>query len=247
MKNKNILNMLVFLPLLVLFAAGCLQAAEESPVTEEIEEEAIDTGVLAIESSPSGAEVYVEGKLKGSTPLDLYNFPVGSYDVLIKKEGYMDFEKRITIRVGRTEEIDAGLEPIGQLAEHVEEEAEQALEEVAEDKPASKLEANTIELTKFLLYLDFDNIETTNLRTPQTDVFSKKYDNYVHFTAINNANIIVIDKKMGDVKEDDCTFASSVVGSLKSGQTLCIKTSEGSTVAVAWKTDPSKLEFISFG
>jgi hypothetical protein len=45
-------------------------------------------GGLAIDSDPPGAEVFIDGALRGTTPLQLERVPVGSREIVLKKEGY---------------------------------------------------------------------------------------------------------------------------------------------------------------
>lgn len=246
MQNKNILNATAFLLVIFVFIAGC-KSAEKEPVTEPAEED-FDSGSLAVESSPSLANVYIGEEYRGDTPLDLYNLPVGQYDVTIKKKGYADFKKTITIKVGRTEEIDVALTPLSQ----------KTVEAVEEKKPVSAIEEiqnvsapalNKINLSAFAMYYDFDKMEFTELRIVGSDVFSRKYDTYVYFTAFTPAKISVIDKQVRDIQKEDCIFSDIGVATLFSGQTLCVKTIEGSVAAIggSWQTTPTELEWIMFG
>ncbi len=65
-------------------------------------------GYLTIESSPSGAEVYVDGSYKGTTPITLELSP-GGHKVKIKKEGYEDYTKTVTIEAGKSVSVSARL------------------------------------------------------------------------------------------------------------------------------------------
>lgn len=65
-------------------------------------------GYLTIESSPSGAEVYVDGSYKGTTPITLELSPVG-HKVKIKKEGYEDYTKTVTVEAGKSVSVSARL------------------------------------------------------------------------------------------------------------------------------------------
>jgi len=58
----------------------------ESTETAEEEEE----GRLFIESTPSGATVYINNSFKGITPVTLTDFEPGTYRITIIKEGYYD-------------------------------------------------------------------------------------------------------------------------------------------------------------
>lgn len=46
---------------------------------------------IAIDSEPSGAKVYVDGQLRGVTPMSIMmNKSVSSHDIRVQKEGYVD-------------------------------------------------------------------------------------------------------------------------------------------------------------
>src|SRR3989344_8848073 len=138
MKTTNTILIICFISL---FIAACAQQAENNSQTEE--EEFVDTGILAVESTPSGADVYVNDKIEGQTPLTLYNMPVGNYNIKIVKEGYNDFMKDAVVKVGLTEEIDARLNPI-------QKEVPSQQEEQQEPQPEAAI--NKIELASFAMY-----------------------------------------------------------------------------------------------
>ncbi len=52
---------------------------------------------LRIETSPPGAQVYLEGVFAGESPLVLESIPYGEYRIKILKDKYMDMEKKISI------------------------------------------------------------------------------------------------------------------------------------------------------
>jgi len=60
------------------------------------------TGSLSITSSPSGATVYVNGEVKGLTPITIHNFDPGQYQVEVKKEGYNSQTQMLWVEVGET-------------------------------------------------------------------------------------------------------------------------------------------------
>jgi hypothetical protein len=49
-----------------------------------------------ITSDPSGADVYIDDQLSGTTPVELKNVSAGSRRVVLKKDGYLDFTQTIT-------------------------------------------------------------------------------------------------------------------------------------------------------
>lgn len=239
MKNKNITNLLVVIAILLIFIAGCAQQMEKTPAEEF--QEVIDTGILVVGSAPSEAQVYVDGELKGQTPLTLYNFPAGAHIIVVKKEGYMDFEKEINVKVGLTEEVDAELVP---LIREVKGDIEVTKPEEVQ-KEQSTAQSNKINLSSFAMYYDFENKLFTKLRSEKSDIFSRKYDKYIHFTSMTSAKIKIINAPLKDVSRADCINAGAT-GQLYSGQTLCVITMEGNYFAVSgsWEKLPTELEFV---
>ena len=236
MKIGNIALNMVILIILAILIAGC-KTAEQAPA--EKTEEIVDSGVLAVQSSPSSAQVYVNGEFKGITPFTFNNMPVGTYNVVVKKDGFNDFKREVTIIVGRTEEIDATLTPMAL-------EEQKPVERTGENAPVETNKLNKIELSIFAMYYDFENVKFSNTRTDTSDLFSRKYDTYVNFVAITPAKIKSISKPIKDVTKDDCASIDGAVVQLNSDQTLCVKTIEGNIFAVggSWNTTPSQLEWV---
>lgn len=232
--------------LILFFIIGCAQVQEEAPA-EETEEEFVDTGVLVIESSPSDAEAYVDNELKGNTPLTLYNFPVGTYKVTIKKQGYFIFEKTVNVAVGRAEEIDAELKQIKPV-DVITTDKTEAVEELPETALPSA-QQNRINLSTFAMYYDVDKKIFTELRTDGSDLFSRNYNAYLDFVAMAPSRIRLLEKPLKDVAQADCLAANEGVAKLYSGQTLCVISGEGAVFALSgtWTTSPSELEIVSFG
>ncbi len=59
-------------------------------------------GKLSITSDPAGAQVLLDGKAYGVTPLKLDSFPVGNYSVILKLEGSKDLVDAISVMEGST-------------------------------------------------------------------------------------------------------------------------------------------------
>lgn len=69
------------------------------------------SATLAIESSPRGAEVYLDGSFVGSTPLRVESRP-GRRTVRIEADGYYAFETQLQLSPGEARRVDAQLEAI---------------------------------------------------------------------------------------------------------------------------------------
>jgi len=59
------------------------------------------TGRIIISSEPKGADVYLDNKKKGNTPITI-DLPSGGYIVSVEREGYERDERRIEVRSGET-------------------------------------------------------------------------------------------------------------------------------------------------
>lgn len=53
-------------------------------------------GIIVIKSDPTGAQIFVDGNLRGATDSNISLAP-GTYDVNVKKEGYLPWYKRLTV------------------------------------------------------------------------------------------------------------------------------------------------------
>ncbi len=65
-------------------------------------------GILVANSAPTNAQIYVNDKFSGLTSDNIY-LPPGSYDVMIRKEGYSDWKKRFVIKGEVVSRVDAQL------------------------------------------------------------------------------------------------------------------------------------------
>ena len=69
------------------------------------------TGILAVTSTPKAAKIYVNGELKGVTDSNLTLSP-GQYTVEIKKDGYTNWAKKLTLKGELVLSLDALLFPL---------------------------------------------------------------------------------------------------------------------------------------
>lgn len=70
----------------------------------------VANGLLVANSDPNGAQIIIDGKLNSATNATI-PLPPGSYDVKIKKDGYIDWEKKVEIQNGVVTEVDASIFP----------------------------------------------------------------------------------------------------------------------------------------
>jgi PEGA domain len=63
-------------------------------------------GTLKVTSDPFGAEIFIEGEPKGTTPKTFYDFLIGDYKLSIRKTGFSSTVKDISIREGETESVN---------------------------------------------------------------------------------------------------------------------------------------------
>lgn len=251
MDYKNIIAKSIFSFFIVIIILGCTKPAENKPASE-ITQEIVDTGIIVVESSPSSAQVYVDNELKGESPLTVYNFPVGKHEVVVRKEGYEDFRKTITLEVGKTEEVSATLSEIMIATPKPAEKPvaeENKLMPKTDEKAALPSKLNKVNVnSSFITYYDFKNAMFTGTASASPDVFSSNYNTYLYFTAYSPATMRVLDKQIQDIKKEDCANAQDTIANLYTGQTLCVKTTNGNYAAIGgkWETSPSELYWVVF-
>ena len=68
-------------------------------------------GILYLGSSPDGASVYIDGSLKGTTPLTIRPIAPGVHAITLKKAGYADYSTKVTITAG-VSKMAANLVPV---------------------------------------------------------------------------------------------------------------------------------------
>jgi hypothetical protein len=66
---------------------------------------------LQLESSPSGADIEVDGSFVGNTPSDV-QVAEGDHAVLVKKAGFKDWERKLRVSGGSSVHLNAELEKV---------------------------------------------------------------------------------------------------------------------------------------
>lgn len=218
--------------LMLIFGQGKKESEVEEEGTGAIEEN-VGSGILVIETFPSGAEVFMDGTYIGKGPLDVYDVPAGAHDVVIKKEGYEEFTSEASIEAGKKTSLEARLTLIPVKTVVEEKTAVESIEEEKEESTIAPKANNTINIgKKFLLYYDLSEVKFTDKMDYNADVFSKRYDKYLVFTRFAPANIKTIDKSIGEVKKEDCIGIKGELEYLRSGQSLCVITKENAIAAI---------------
>ncbi len=81
-------------------------------ITAEMETREIPyDGSINILSTPSNAEVYIDGELKGYTPLIIRELGPGNYHINLKLAGYQDWDVSVDVSADEQEKISANLYP----------------------------------------------------------------------------------------------------------------------------------------
>ena len=88
-----------------------LSPGETRRVDERLERD-VRTGSLRFESSPSGAEVFVDGRFLGTTPVGSREFDPGRYEVTFERSGYRTERRTVQVSVGSSDTVRANLAPL---------------------------------------------------------------------------------------------------------------------------------------
>ncbi len=67
------------------------------------------TGSLSVTTTPAGAEISVDGQVKGISPTVISGISPGTHALNITKEGYRDFSTTVIIEAGKQNEYSTGL------------------------------------------------------------------------------------------------------------------------------------------
>ncbi|MDP2314588.1 MAG: serine/threonine-protein kinase [Pseudomonadota bacterium] len=85
------------------FTANLPRAGGREPFERNLSERAKAEGKLSVNVSGGWAEIYVEGKKIGDTPIFGYALPAGSYAVRARNDGIgLDQTKQVTVKAGET-------------------------------------------------------------------------------------------------------------------------------------------------
>ena len=70
----------------------------------------VRTGVLRVESRPSGATVMIDGRVVGTTPLQIPNVEPGAHQVRLELPGHRPWSTTTSLVAGQSVRVAASLE-----------------------------------------------------------------------------------------------------------------------------------------
>jgi hypothetical protein len=71
---------------------------------------------LSVGSDPIGAQVYMDGKLRGETPLELGQVAAGEHRVTVVKDGYLENSRVVTVAARQSNSLRVNLTPNGRTS-----------------------------------------------------------------------------------------------------------------------------------
>jgi hypothetical protein len=90
-------------------AKGPQAAATNAPAVIVTTASIPGEGSLSVSTTPQGAQVFVDGVVRGMTPATIPGLPAGQHTVLLKLDGYQEFNTTVSIPDGRTAEFTTAL------------------------------------------------------------------------------------------------------------------------------------------
>lgn len=110
-KRMTKLRVIIFLiTILVVVSVGTFLILYANGYRLNKKNELVANGLLVANSDPNGAQIIINDKLNSATNSTI-TLPLGTYNVKIKKEGYLEWQKQIEIQKGVVTEIDTSLFP----------------------------------------------------------------------------------------------------------------------------------------
>jgi serine/threonine-protein kinase len=64
---------------------------------------------LSVQAEPANAEVWINGKMKGTSPLSLKRLGPGNYQIEVRKENYQPYQQRLKLKAGNNQLVSAKL------------------------------------------------------------------------------------------------------------------------------------------
>ena len=109
MTKLRVFLALATLALVTLFATGVFLYAKGYRLSEE-GLKLTPSGLLVVKSDPDGAQLFINGELETATNANISIAP-GTYDVSIRRDGFLSWNKRLTVEKEEVTQVDAVLFP----------------------------------------------------------------------------------------------------------------------------------------
>jgi hypothetical protein len=145
------------------------------------------TGDLEVSSSPSGASIYLNGAYQGETrssgPFYITALSPGTYTVVLKKSGYLDYTTATQIVAGSTAKVSAVLAPASGTPTT-------ASADIYSDPSGADVYINNA--YKGVTPLSFDNVQIDAAKTYTVDIKLEGYKTYTSTGTISPGQNVVI-------------------------------------------------------
>lgn len=81
------------------------QAQQQQQPTKDKPATTSGVGTIKVSSDPSGAEVYINGEMRGNAPVTVGNVPAGSVKIILNKEGLARHSTSVSLAPGETKNL----------------------------------------------------------------------------------------------------------------------------------------------
>ena len=112
------------------------------------------TGTLVVSSNPPMAKIFIDGEVRGESPLRLNNITVGKHVVRLKKDGYAPLMKTVIIEEDKTLTLNETLEPDQSMLVNVDQSIDKTHVDGDNVQESSREAASPVE--RFLNYVTLD-------------------------------------------------------------------------------------------
>jgi tetratricopeptide (TPR) repeat protein len=92
-----------------LATADKIPAKTKKAISKRLDELGNYVGLLEVSSSEPAAEIVVDGKVVGQTPVTSITIEVGEHEIVVRKKGFVPFYQRVTVVSGSTTSVVATL------------------------------------------------------------------------------------------------------------------------------------------
>lgn len=109
MSKKFIISIITLL--VIAAGAGAAIFLAKGYTFSTTEKRIVGTGIITVASEPDSASVYVDGHLTTATNATISSLPTRTYTIRITKEGYIPWERQVSVKEGLVSELKVTLFP----------------------------------------------------------------------------------------------------------------------------------------